>query len=611
MFSAKEADCKPILVYSEYINLQKNDKIAFFWQNKENDEIQEKQLIGYLQKNLENEKKRIISPYKGVLLQIPEKNQISFEEKSCKTPLLLMRIRVCPINYPSEQSLSHKSPDKLPPNLELLYYFSITPPNKKHNSQNLIENALKITKIKGNINKIFKKNDEILIIEYLCEIYRVKAPVSGNLTWTQELNKLFSINEPIFSINPCKHPELFQENICTNCSEIIENSSNMNDIKDHCHLLIKSVTIRDESEKKRYALLEKQAFLDKKQLILILDLDNTLIHAVKVLKNFDNKVFEGEQDIYEWLVNTNEKFLIKLRPYLSEFFEKIKNKYTCFLYTSGTRSYADFNRCIINSLKGAQLESEKMIALEDNFLDLEKKIKRMLPYTNDIVLILDDNANVWPDDKRNLIFTKKFLFFPEDKMLESLEKDFKTKPFDNFLYFSGLNLHKIYKVFFCLQDLGKNPDVRVIYRYFQKNLFKGIRISFTRLVNKAIPFMENMYVKICHDYGATVIEDFELESFEKPHILLAKDYSKTHKINLAKNLNIPVIHYNWVDYCIMYCNLLVWKTFQLSEENQKILNNQDIEKILFQENKQFVEENEEKIIMETVEALKNSTDFSN
>lgn len=610
MISDKEADCESILVYSEYVKLQKNDTITFFWQNKENDQIQENQLIGYLQKNLYEEKTDIISPYKGVLLQLPEKNQYTLEKIS-QSPKLVMRIRVCPATYKSEQSLSHKSPDKLPINLELLYYFSTTPQNNRHKSENIIEKTLRITKIKSIVNKICKKGDEILIIECLNEIYRIKAPVSGYLTWTQDLNMIFSINDPIFSINPCKHPELFQENICTNCSEIIESASNINEIKDHCHLLIKTVTIRDETEKKRYALHEKQAFLDKKQLILILDLDNTLIHAVKVQKNFNNKAFEGEKDIYEWLVNTNEKFLIKLRPYLSEFFEKIKNKYTCFLYTSGTRSYADFNRCIINSLKGAELESQKMIALEDNFLDLEKKIKRMLPYTNDIVLILDDNANVWPDDKRNLIFTKKFLFFPEEKMLESLEKDFQTKPFDNFLYFSGLTLHKIYKTFFSLQDLGKKPDVRQIYRYFQKNLFKGIKISFTRLVNKAIPFMENMYVKICHEYGATVIEDFDLESLEKPHILLGKDYSKTHKINLAKNLNIPVVHFNWVDYCIMYCNLLVWKTFQLNEENQKILSNQDIEKKLFLENKQFIEENEEKIIQEAVENLKKSKDFSN
>lgn len=597
-----------VLVYSHYQKLQKDEVVDFSSEYKENTEIEAETVIGEMISKMENNIKTVISPYKGVIIHLA--SLLSYNGVSNKNQIVA-RVKLCPISYSSEYLLIRKAPHKLPQNLEILYYFSS---NENPNSE------IKILKSKGIINRIYTKGEEFLVLEHLNKVYKITAPVSGALTWIRSLEGFLSIKDPLFSMNPCKHPEAFQ-GLCTNCSEKILSND---DIKGNSHLLVKTVTILGEDEKKRYALEEKQSFINKRKLILILDLDNTLIHAVKVSRNFSNKSLEEDKDVYIWLINSSEKFLIKLRPYLQDFFEEIKNDYTIFLYTSGTRNYAEYN-CFILKSKGANIEPDKLIALEDNFMALEKKISRLLPHLHEIVLILDDNANVWPEDQKNLIYTEKFEFFPDEKKMKDQE-DFHSKYNDNYLYFTRKTLHKISKIFFSLKDLGKNPDVREIYSFLKRNMLSGIKIAFSGLVNKAIPFMENPWVKVCCDHGAKVIENFDENSEEKPDILLYgnlenikeetsegkkdilfnyKELVRTHKVNLAFKLKIPVVHFQWLINCRIYSNLVVWNTFKINKE-VGILLNSDVQRKLVEDNKVFLENNEEKIINKAVEILKNS-----
>ena len=591
-----------IAICSEYISLEKYQKIFFKWNFKLNDQVDKGDVLGQMiilsTNSIHTETKAIKALATGIIIYLPE---VYYEEENpSEIPKTIIRIKVCLHSNREKDNCCQyclRKPEDLAFKYQYLYYYGdicIDSHANNNNQMNIESGALKIVKYKGKIGKIFGKKDEFITIEAFSEIFKIFIPICGSLAWIQPTNQYFDINEPLFAINPCNHPEVFQD-LCTYCTELVYRNN-----QDHSHILVpQGLTLFSEDAKRKYAEQEKQWYISKKKLILILDLDNTLIHAIKVAIKKNHPEGEHQEDIFEWKLNQSEKFMIKLRPYLKEFFEIVNIEYQCYLYTMGTKDYAEFNRCVINAEKAASIDPTRVIALEDNFKQTQKRIKRMMPYLDDMVLILDDNRNVWIEDKLNLIFTKPFLYFAEDdKNNENLPLEYK--PYDSFLYFSSKVLHKIYVIFFKLIERKKNADVREIYKYLITHLFDGIKIAFTGFLNKAVPFRENNYVRLCIDSGAQVTENLEDNLKEKPDILIVKDFKRTHKLNLALKNQIPVVHLDWIDYCLMYSNLLSWEEFRLLPNKTELPAYQIIEKSIVVQNKEFIDKNEEIIINKAI-----------
>ena len=78
-----------------------------------------------------------------------------------------------------------------------------------------------------------------------------------------------------------------------------------------------------------------------RKLVLVLDLDNTLIHAsaypLRMQKNERGKVqnflIDELLDVYEVHLPPH-KYVVKIRPYLGKFLASMMNKYTIFFYTA-------------------------------------------------------------------------------------------------------------------------------------------------------------------------------------------------------------------------------------------------------------------------------------
>ena len=66
-----------------------------------------------------------------------------------------------------------------------------------------------------------------------------------------------------------------------------------------------------------------ESLLNKKMLILLLDIDNTILHAAH--SNIDEKEYISLKEKLDWEFTTfrikNERFFVKLRPYLKNLFE--------------------------------------------------------------------------------------------------------------------------------------------------------------------------------------------------------------------------------------------------------------------------------------------------
>lgn len=79
----------------------------------------------------------------------------------------------------------------------------------------------------------------------------------------------------------------------------------------------------------------------QKKLVLVLDLDNTLIHTRddgldKNIKNPSFKFKDSNYDIYSAEMKPY-KYLVKCRPFLAEFMRGLMPKYQIFFYTAGLR----------------------------------------------------------------------------------------------------------------------------------------------------------------------------------------------------------------------------------------------------------------------------------
>ena len=103
---------------------------------------------------------------------------------------------------------------------------------------------------------------------------------------------------------------------------------------------------------------------------------------------------------------------VKLRPMLRSFLERMHTMYEMYIYTAGTRAYAEQIAKLIDP--ESRFFQQRIFSRTDfKTLDItrEKSLKRIFPVDDSMVLILDDRADVWKSDLRNLMTIKPYHFF--------------------------------------------------------------------------------------------------------------------------------------------------------------------------------------------------------
>eukprot|EP00730_Choanoeca_flexa_P005467 TRINITY_DN11950_c0_g2_i3.p1 TRINITY_DN11950_c0_g2~~TRINITY_DN11950_c0_g2_i3.p1 ORF type:complete len:932 (+),score=235.89 TRINITY_DN11950_c0_g2_i3:79-2874(+) len=155
---------------------------------------------------------------------------------------------------------------------------------------------------------------------------------------------------------------------------------------------------------------ETQLLLKNKQLILILDLDKTLIHTT-VDDVASHWIREGVNDIYYFRLGRMTYFT-KTRPGLHAFLEKVKPLYQLHVYTMGTRPYAKEILKIIDP-KGTYF-ANRIITQNESFNKASKSqnLEALLPNGDRMAVIVDDLPVVW-DHRPNLIPAVPYEYFKD------------------------------------------------------------------------------------------------------------------------------------------------------------------------------------------------------
>lgn len=133
----------------------------------------------------------------------------------------------------------------------------------------------------------------------------------------------------------------------------------------------------------------------EKKLILILDLDQTILHT------------NDRVSFCDFTFNLNNRIhYVKLRNNLDQFLEEISSLYEIHVYTMGTREYAKLICDYIDPNK--VYFGDRIVTRSENFNELKKNIGRITTIKQNVV-ILDDRADVWDYDP-NLILIKPFWY---------------------------------------------------------------------------------------------------------------------------------------------------------------------------------------------------------
>lgn len=167
----------------------------------------------------------------------------------------------------------------------------------------------------------------------------------------------------------------------------------------------------------------QRRLLEQRKLSLVVDLDQTVIHACidptvgEWQKDLTNPNYDAVKDVQSFQLNDDGprgvasgcSYYIKMRPGLREFLEHIATMYELHVYTMGTRAYATNIAKIIDP--DQKLFGNRVISRDENGNMTAKSLQRLFPVSTNMVVIIDDRADVWPKNRPNLIKVVPYDFF--------------------------------------------------------------------------------------------------------------------------------------------------------------------------------------------------------
>ena len=181
-----------------------------------------------------------------------------------------------------------------------------------------------------------------------------------------------------------------------------------------------SLTV-SEDEAARVDDEAKRRLLGSRKLSLVVDLDQTIIHATvdptvaEWQQDEENPNHDAVKDVQAFLLRDEGPgnkgscwYYIKLRPGLKDFLENVAKLYELHIYTMGTRQYAKNIADIIDP--GHKIFGDRILSRDESGSMTAKNLQRLFPVDTKMVVIIDDRGDVWKWSP-NLIKVTPYDFF--------------------------------------------------------------------------------------------------------------------------------------------------------------------------------------------------------
>ena len=223
---------------------------------------------------------------------------------------------------------------------------------------------------------------------------------------------------------PCKHEVQFG-GMCAECGKDMTTVHFNTVTRDTARATVNTVhgqtaLLVSQAEASRSDEEAKRRLLSSRKLSLVVDLDQTIIHATvdptvaEWQSDTSNPNYAAVKDVRAFqLVDDGPGargcwYYIKLRPGLKEFLENISRVYELHIYTMGTRAYAQNIAQIVDPDR--KIFADRILSRDESGSMTVKNLKRLFPVDTKMVVIIDDRGDVW-HWSQNLIKVSAYDFF--------------------------------------------------------------------------------------------------------------------------------------------------------------------------------------------------------
>jgi RNA polymerase II subunit A C-terminal domain phosphatase len=222
----------------------------------------------------------------------------------------------------------------------------------------------------------------------------------------------------------CSHPVQYQ-GLCVSCGKDmtqIQSSDGVPDTErapirmahtDPNLTISKDIAFNIEEESKRRLLAARK-------LSLVVDLDQTIIHAAvdptigEWMRDQDSPNYPAAKDVRAFALNENGLregdcwYYIKMRPGLADFLEKIAPMFEMQIYTAATRQYAQQVANLADPHR--KYFGDRIFSRDESGNPSSKSLERLFPVDQKMVVIIDDRGDVWHWN-HHLVRVTPFEFF--------------------------------------------------------------------------------------------------------------------------------------------------------------------------------------------------------
>ncbi|KAL4969513.1 protein-serine/threonine phosphatase [Aspergillus stella-maris] len=240
---------------------------------------------------------------------------------------------------------------------------------------------------------------------------RFESTVDGSIVqWKVDKGDVISGPVDFVEIDePCAH-EVQYGGLCAECGKDMTEATYNTEITDSMRAPIQmthdntALTV-SENEAIRVEEDAKRRLLSNRKLSLVVDLDQTIIHAAvdptigDWMQDKDNPNHAAVSDVRAFqLVDDGPGmrgcwYYIKLRPGLETFLQNVAEMYELHIYTMGTRSYAQAIAGIIDPDR--KLFGDRILSRDESGSLSVKNLHRLFPVDTKMVVIIDDRGDVW------------------------------------------------------------------------------------------------------------------------------------------------------------------------------------------------------------------------
>lgn len=288
---------------------------------------------------------------------------------------------------------------------------------------------IRITSLLVGVNDTVKKHDPILRFKYWHEVEEgdekvakefhstFEVPVAGKVSeWIAEVGDTITTHKtPVILIQePCTHTVQYG-GLCALCGKSTEEQDYSEFKLDRAPITMSHDNVGLKVSYGEAERIEKNSvsrLLKEKKLILVVDLDQTVIHA-----DVDKTIGEWMADetnpnheackniktfqLYEDVMNNQTRqitrqlctYYVKLRPGLEEFLQRVHEMYELHVYTMATKAYAKNITSLIDP--EGKYFADRVLSRDDSGSMSEKQLKRLFPVSTSMVTIIDDRGDVW------------------------------------------------------------------------------------------------------------------------------------------------------------------------------------------------------------------------